>query len=170
MTEAQNKDPLDSFKEPDFERLLCGVDEALIIKLFRYFSRFEHAMKMLGYKKQDNRGYLIGADWVDFASKFKVPYPTGSVKVDSAIELLCKAPVKRQKFDLTWEQSNAMQPTFEDALKQVPFIRNNLFHGGKYLRPNKERDETLIQSAIYLIQVCLDYNPDLLREFNNTGM
>ena len=41
MTEETN--PLDSFKDPDFEKLLGGIDSGLVILFFNYFSRFEHA-------------------------------------------------------------------------------------------------------------------------------
>ena len=170
MTEEKKKDPLDEFIEPDFEKLLCGVDASLVIRFFHYFSRFEHALKTLGFKRTDRRGYLVGADWDDFVDKHNIPYPSGSAKLDTSIDMLCSSPVKRQKSDLTWEKPAPLTVSFENALKQVPYIRNNLFHGGKYFKPEKKRDDALILSAIYLIQVCLDGFPDVLREFNNTGI
>lgn len=163
MSDVAN--PLDSFVEPDFEKVLGGIDPKLVSSFFNYFSRFEHALKMRGLKKIDRRGYITGVDWDNFAPA--IGYPTKVEAIDKAVEYLCRAPVKRQKDDLSWEAASVINTvTFEDALRQVPFIRNNLFHGGKYLKPDAKRDNSLLEASIVLIKACLISDAALLREFN----
>ncbi|WP_309175848.1 hypothetical protein [Enterobacter roggenkampii] len=163
MTEVAN--PLDSFVEPDFEKLLGGIDSKLVSSFFNYFSRFEHALKMRGLKIVDRRGYIIGVDWGNYSPA--ITYPTKVKAIDDAVEFLCREPVKRQKEDLSWETAPAIATvTFDDALRQVPFIRNNLFHGGKYHKPDARRDNSLLQASIVLIKACLISDSSLLQQFN----
>ena len=164
MTEVAN--PLDSFVEPDFEKVLGGIDPKLVSLFFNYFSRFEHALKMRGLKKVDRRGYITGVDWENYFPA--VGYPTKVKAIDEAVEYLCREPVKRQKEDLSWEAAPVIaNVTFSDALRQVPYIRNNLFHGGKYLKPDAKRDNSLLEASIVLIKACLISDSSLLQEFNN---
>lgn len=166
MTEVT--DLLDSFEEPDFQRLLGGIDSALVIRFFNYFSRFEYALKRIGRIKTDHRGYLIGADWRGYANDARQLFPTGSHKVDRAIEYLCQGPVKQQRHDFSWEDKPAISPpSFAAALKQIPYIRNNLFHGGKYLQPDPVRDRKLLKHSISLMQWCLVNDQQLTEYFNN---
>ncbi len=163
MTEVAN--PLDSFVEPDFEKVLGGIDPKLVSSFFNYFSRFEHALKMRGLKKVDSRGYITGVDWGNYSPA--IGYPTKVKAIDDAVEYLCREPVKRQKKDLSWKAAPAIATvTFVDALRQVRFIRNNLFHGGKYYKPDARRDSSLLQASIALIKTCLISDPLLLQEFN----
>ncbi|ENK5065141.1 hypothetical protein G3W26_03790 [Klebsiella variicola] len=164
-------DPLDAFVEPNFVSLLCGIDPHSVMNFFFYFSRFEHALKIKNYKKLDgNRRYIIGANWKAFVRTLNIPYPSGSNKVDEAVRYICSNPVKRQKENLTWENAAPIaQVSFNAALLEVPKIRNNLFHGGKYKRPDRVRDTDLLNYSIVLIKACLHADADLYREFLNTG-
>lgn len=162
MTEETN--PLDSFVEPDFEKVLGGIDPKLVSSFFNYFSRFEHALKMRGLKRVQ-RGYITGVEWGNYSPA--IVYPTKIKAIDGAVEYLCREPVKRQKEDLSWEAAPVIATVaFDDALRQVPFIRNNLFHGGKYLKPDAKRDNSLLEASIVLIKACLISDPALLHEFN----
>lgn len=165
-------EPLDSFEEPNFIDLLCGIDEKLVINFFFYFSRFEHALKIKDFKKLDGRQrYIIGADWPTFIETLHIPYPSGSTLLNDAVDFICNNPVKRQKADLSWETATPIAPvSFSSALNEVPKIRNNLFHGGKYNRPDKDRDTKLLAYSIVLIKICLHNDQDLYREFLKTGM
>ncbi|WP_072193745.1 hypothetical protein [Pantoea stewartii] len=157
--------PLNDFVEPDFKSLLAGVDIELVFSFFNYFSRFEHALKMCGYKKVDSQGFLTGVDWRSFEPD--ISFPTHVEEVDKAISYLCENPVKRQRENLFWREVEAITPpTFRDALRQIPYIRNNLFHGSKYLRPDSARDNRLLSAAIILIKCCLISNQDLHYEFD----
>ncbi|WP_343551490.1 hypothetical protein [Klebsiella quasipneumoniae] len=165
-------DPLDDFVEPNFNALLCGIDAQSVMNFFFYFSRFEHALKIKGYKKLDvNQRYIVGANWGAFAGSLKIQYPSGSDKVDEAVSFICNNPVNRQKADLSWKRATPIAPiTFKKALLEVPKIRNNLFHGGKYNRPDRVRDTQLLNYSIVLIKACLHGDADLYREFLNTGI
>lgn len=171
MSEEQIKDHLDEFKEPDFEKLLCGIDITLTNSFFHYFSRFEHALKIYNerYREVSKKGYLIGVKWPSFIEDCNELYPSKSKKLNDAVEYICNNPTMRQLGDLNWEKNEALTPSFCNALSQIPNIRNNIFHGGKYFKPDKKRDEALIQSAIVLMQVCLDSLPELFRAFKYTG-
>ncbi|TCC60735.1 hypothetical protein [Citrobacter braakii] len=162
MPEQAN--PLDSFVEPDFEKVLGGIDPKLVTAFFNYFSRFEHALKMRGLKKIRS-GFIVGVEWSNYSPA--INYPTKVKAIDEAVEYLCSEPVKRQKEDLSWENTPAIaNVTFDDALRQIPYIRNNLFHGGKYLKPDAKRDNSLLEASIVLIKACLINDAALLREFN----
>lgn len=164
-------DPLDSFVEPNFIDLLCGLDHCAVIDFFFYFSRFEHALKIKRFICTDKSAqYVVGVDWHAFIRTLPNNYPSGSEKVDNAIRYICNYPVKRQKTDLTWVARSAITPPcFKMALNEVPKIRNNIFHGGKYLRPNKVRDEALLINSTILIKTCLQNDPDLYQQFIYTG-
>lgn len=149
MAEVNNF--LDSFEEPNFQELLGGVDNNLVISFFNYFSRFEYALKRIDFK-QIRGDYLIGADWVRYAEDEGRPtYPTKIRNVDRSVKYLCKFPVMRQRGDFSWEEKPEISPcSFSEALKQIPYVRNNLFHGGKYFRPVPARDEKLMNCSICL--------------------
>ncbi|MFP2422244.1 hypothetical protein ACLEXA_11980 [Pseudescherichia vulneris] len=156
--------PIDDFAEPDFEKLLGGIDPVLVASFFNYFSRFEHALKMRKFTKL-NKGYIVGVDWNSYSPA--ISYPMKIEVVDKAVEYLCHQPVKRQRDDLSWESAPEIDTiTFDAALRQVPYIRNNLFHGGKYLKPNPKRDNALISAAIVLIKACLICDSQLKHEFD----
>lgn len=162
----QQVELLEGFEDPDFANLLCGIDELLVIKFFHYFSRFEHALKLCEFKKIDGE-YVTGADWSGFAVSGNCPrYPTRNVQVDTAVRYICRFPVKRQRGNLTWRSSHRIFPySLSAALKQIPYIRNNLFHGGKFLRPNVQRDTSLLNAGICLMQYCLAINTQLYENF-----
>jgi len=167
MTELTTEEqcPIETFVEPDFEKLLGGIDINLVICFFNYFSRFEHALKMRGFKKLDRDGYIVGVAWRSYNPE--IQYPTKTNQLDKAIEYLCQFPVKRQKDNLSWEAVSPITPAnFSDALNAVPKIRNNLFHGGKYLKPDPKRDSALINAAIVLIKACLICDSQLKHEFD----
>ncbi|EBB7292775.1 hypothetical protein CR650_21925 [Salmonella enterica] len=173
MTEAetQDQDFLDRYKEPNFQALLGELDGAVVIRFFHYFSRFEYALKRRDFKKVSGR-FIIGADWPGYVSTLdSIHYPTESIKVKNAIELLCNSPVKRQLKNLSWQANRPINSlSFKRALKQVPYIRNNLFHGGKYMNSNATRDLQLLESAIYLMQYCLVNDPELFDYFHRPDM
>mgnify|MGYP005982442817 CR=1 FL=1 len=168
MTVNQQIDSLAEFTEPDFVDLLCGIDESLVIRFFHYFSRFEHALKLSDFKIIDS-GFIKGANWWEFADESCPEYPTHNPLVDEAVRYICDNPPKRQRENLTWFSRRRIRPySFSEALKQVPNIRNNLFHGGKYLRPNATRDSELLRSAIFLMQFCLMTNHHFFERFQCT--
>ncbi len=169
--EIQVSDFLDQFNEPNFERLLGGLDGAAVIRFFYYFSRFEYALKRRGFKKVAGR-FIVGAKWTSYVNTLAgIHYPTESIKVKNAIEVLCNHPVKRQLKNLSWQSRRPITPfSFKRALEQVPYIRNNLFHGGKYMNSNATRDLQLLESAIYLMQYCLVNDPELFDYFHRPDM
>ncbi len=166
----QKPDPLDNFAEPDFEKLRCGIDEKLIFMFFNYFSRFEHALKRQNFIKLDKQQYVVGVNWKDYSDTVSLSLPSGSKKADAAISYICNNTVNRQKSDGTWEVQPKIYPeNFSKALLQIPMIRNNLFHGSKYFKPDPNRDNDLLVHAITLIKVCLDRDSNLYHEFLTTG-
>jgi hypothetical protein len=51
-------------------------------------------------------------------------------------------------------------PRAEQVLLMVRRIRNNLFHGGKFL-PGDDRDQVLVNHNIIVLQACLPLNADV---------
>ena len=165
--DTQDQDFLDQYNEPNFQVLLGELDMGAVIRFFHYFSRFEYALKRREFKKVNGR-FIIGAEWDAYAdAQGSIYYPTESIKVKNAIELLCNHPVKRQFNDLSWQAKRPITPfSFIRALKQVPYIRNNLFHGGKYMNSDAARDLELLESAIHLMQYCLVNDRELFDYFH----
>ncbi|HDU3462282.1 TPA: hypothetical protein RFL89_000603 [Klebsiella aerogenes] len=167
----EKQDPLDEFKEPDFAKLRLGLDEKLVYSFFNYFSRFEHALKRNNFAKLSKNGeYVVGVKWEDYSKTVHIPLPTESHKVNAAIKYICNNPVKKLKADGTWDPQPQIQPeNTSEVILEIPKIRNNLFHGSKYLKVDPVRDNELLNHAITMLKFCLDVNPDLRREFDETG-
>jgi ribosome-associated protein YbcJ (S4-like RNA binding protein) len=60
------------------------------------------------------------------------------------------------------------QKTTQQLLRFVRTVRNNLFHGGKYL-PNGEvevgRNKKLVESALYVLQTCVKIDQQVFNSF-----
>ena len=142
--------------------LLQGVDYKLVLDFFALFSRFEHAMKCYGYKRQDRQGN-VAPDWYTLANEYAGRLSAiGSASLNKSIDFLNLPPPKKQTINLRWEKrESSCDDQDSNAIIFAKDVRNNLFHGGKYADPNPERDELLIKSATAVIKGCLLVNQDL---------
>ncbi|CAN5905078.1 hypothetical protein BH23ACT11_BH23ACT11_04080 [soil metagenome] len=133
------------------------------------FSRFEFALKQLGYVRQNGTRLIV--EWRRFACETTYD-PTSSLAPydKETIDLFITHPPARQvlkndKLDWKHEKPPAKdQVTLEWLLEMLYRVRNNLFHGGK--QPfEPPRDRKLLEAGLALIDLCLHLNNDLYKAY-----
>jgi hypothetical protein len=155
-------DPLDEFDErlpdPLSPELLGGIDSKKVVRLFSLFSRFEHAMKCHSYSTQDRYGNMQ-PDWITFCTRMAGAFNhTNSQRLTSSIQYLLNHPPMKQKPDHSWEpcqEPGWCTDTSSKVIWRAKNVRNNLFHGGKFLDVDKQRDEQLIDAACDILLAAL---------------
>lgn len=138
------------------------------------FSRFEFALKQLGYVKQNGTRLIV--EWKRFAREtlddsINSLAPSESEAFDlEAINLFTTRPPARQilkndKLDWKREEPPAKDKvTLEWLLEMLYRVRNNLFHGSK--QPfEPPRDRKLLEASLELIDLCLQLRDDLYEAY-----
>ena len=138
----------------------------LILKFLGVFSRFEYALKVTGFlegKKRDPK-----PAWDGFAREVSTGFDLererdGEFK--EAVQYLLDNPPKKLVLTedrLVWQvappQDVSGSKNALNALRMVRRVRNNLFHGGKYLLDNEaspDRDQRLIKSSLTVLCRCV---------------
>lgn len=116
----------------------------LACEFLAVFSRMEYALKATGYASP-NEGKVI-ATWDKFANEIDEAF--GQVvdeELTIAVDYLLNDPPRKQVMKngaLAFEDRvvDGQQRRAQQALLMVRTVRNNLFHGGKYL-PHGEREQ-----------------------------
>lgn len=136
-----------------------NVPEPLLLEFFVAFSRFEFALKDLGYIRE-NRSY-VAPDWWRYAEESAaLPDPESQAELKEAIHYLSEYPPKsliNDRGTLVWRQEE-----FDDGLsveerliRRVKTVRNNLFHGSKFSGgelENPERNENLVWCSLIILE------------------
>ena len=146
-----------------------ALDRDLVFDFFWRFSVFECALKREDYLKRGSYG-SAQADWNAFAQTIlgRFGAPCGD-SLQEAINVLTVRPPRRQIVRdgrLAWEAVECRCSFEAYVLTLVKTIRNNLFHGGKYpdgLIAEVERDRTLLQAALKVLECCYELHPGLAR-------
>lgn len=134
----------------------------LACEFFAVFSRFEFALKELGFVYVNRYG-RAAPDWDSFATAFAV-----SLQVDpgtdlyQAIDFLNREPPQVQVSAQGWKSAalRGISPV-ATALDAAQRVRHNLFHGGKHTpHSSPGRDETLVRAALTVLLACVaqDHN------------
>ncbi|WP_154613435.1 hypothetical protein [Serratia marcescens] len=172
MSENATVDPLDDFEsklaDPLSPVLLGGIGSGKVVRLFSLFSRFEHAMKCHNYAAQDRFGN-IQPDWSGFCVRMAGAFnQSKSQRLNDSISYLLANPPMKQRIDLSWEPCQFPAWCADDSSKAIWLaknVRNNLFHGGKYLDVMRQRDEMLIDAACVIILASLSVDKTLANCF-----
>jgi len=139
-----------------------AIDQELVLKFFWKYSTFECELKRRGFLKEGES--WAKPDWKKFVEHL---HRKGGFKVRmvqrlaEAIEALKAAPPRRQVVkdgQLGWEDLSP-KPGDAHVLKLLMMVRNNLFHGGKYLDGHvKEiaRDSELLRAALTVLEACFE--------------
>lgn len=165
------------------------MDRELLCEYFLTFSRFEYSLKAIGLfirpqpnsesiKRFREEGVLPEAkpDWDKFAVSLR-----GSFRIDrtnnlkQACEYILDSPPIKQVIiindGLAWETpvrpNNEAEIVF--LLRMLRYIRNNLFHGGKYnieVHEDTERTAMLLRSSLVILEECLYLNTELKQVFD----
>lgn len=142
---------------------LC-VPRELVCDFLAVFARAEYALKAGGFAKAVG-GDRAAADWTKFAKNVSSGFDReASPELSRAVTYLITNPPQRQTYqvenDLGWGavpvKSNASHA--ERLVEYVKCVRNNLFHGGKYLpvpASAPDRDFLLLSSMVVLSALLL---------------
>ena len=110
------------------------------------------------------------ADWGRFGKQIDEKFRGNpNEKIADAIEYLLKHPPRKQILSEKVVEFQDCPPTenFRQAVQvllMVRRVRNNLFHGGKYL-PDGEteagRNKRLVACSMQVLEYCLDMDPQV---------
>jgi len=151
-----------------FSRLayLPEQERALVIEFFSTFAAAEYELKRMGFIRRGSED--AQADWDAYAStvrqRFKVDGPPCLAK---SWRLLTSNPPRKQVVQrgrLGWKEAGRPARISDAAwgLILVRRVRNNLFHGAKFiLGPGDQfvRDRELVQAAMDVLEAALDLMP-----------
>jgi hypothetical protein len=161
------------------------ANRELLLEFFLTFSRFEYALKAIGFfKKPDPKKYKSAKppsaepDWRTFRISLRNRFQTNRTEtLKHACEyLLDQAPWKQvisknADWKLAWE--TPLRPEEETEveflLRMVSYVRNNLFHGGKHgiaVHEDTERTEALLRNSLIVLEECLILVPQLQEAFD----
>jgi hypothetical protein len=124
------------------------------------FGRFEYALKRMGLlrKNQDAQ-----ADWSKFAEQLGPTFFEEVVRLAIADTLIKEPPRKLMRDGLKWlpENPNPLKNVIELFEQGVCRVRNNLFHGEKFIAQSGdwERDARLVGEALAVLRAAQDRVP-----------
>jgi hypothetical protein len=132
------------------------------------FSRAEYALKSTEYAI-GNEGKVDPA-WDRYANEIHDDFIKIKDKriVDAANYLLSYPPRKQvlagNKIRFIDQTVDRNQKSTQQVIRMVRTVRNNLFHGGKFL-PNGEqepgRNQELVASSLIILKVCISLNAEV---------
>jgi len=153
-----------------------NVDEETVMEFFVVFSRFEFALKRMGYLKRLNG--KAEPDWRKFETKHKDEFdPEKEPQLREAWNYIDIDPPKKQvvvdrKLDFKVDEHLKSKSPFEKATLAVRTVRNNLFHGGKFPRSgivdDPARKTALLKKCTLLLEEMLELDPNVKMEFYRT--
>jgi hypothetical protein len=140
---------------PYFDELYKSVDfdRELVFKFFAVFSLFEYALKSAGFRNESGDAM---PDWEIFARKIEKRFnPKSSPEIEEAVKYLFEKPPKRQVVHGTLGWQERTRPAGKTDCEWLSLIiravRNNLFHGGKFIY-ERPRDTLLIQHSLTILE------------------
>lgn len=146
----------------------------LAAEFLAVFSRMEYALKVTTYAVGNDS--KVDANWDKFANTVNDAFmAVADADVVAAREFLLANPPRKQvlnngKVDFKDHVIDEAQRPTQQVLLMVRTIRNNLFHGGKYL-PNGEqepgRNKELVTHALRVLLACSALDKDVQLSFEN---
>jgi len=143
---------------------LNAADRELVSSFFGEFAAAEFQLKALGYIKRGSED--AQADWETFATSVRRSFKKSENDPEfvTAWSALTEHPPRKQVIKdgaLAWKETlRAKGQSDEDwALLLVRRVRNNLFHGGKFLLADDqgyERDRSLVRASSRILRAALD--------------
>ncbi|MGH8771200.1 MAG: hypothetical protein ACRD8U_24160 [Pyrinomonadaceae bacterium] len=161
---------------PDsIRRIADSEDRKLAWYFFVFFSRFEYALKRHSQYLMPGTGDAQ-PNWDRFASDHATKFdPTSTPALGIAIKYFKTSPPRKQlrnNGEMSWSepiQHDGREPLLVWLLRVVRIVRNNLFHGGKFLMlpvSDPSRDRNLITNAVVILDACLKLDPSVNSKFN----
>ncbi len=126
------------------------ADKDLILNFLATFSKFEYALKVSGYYTTNRRGEAK-ADWPRFTKEVSNQLNIeSSENLKTAFNFILKYPLqllgeKDGKLDWILFDIDKIEQDLDKVIFKIKQIRNNTFHGGKFLRaPEDEETNSLL--------------------------
>jgi len=144
----------------------------LAIEFMATFSRMEHALKSTGYAL-GNQG-KVEPDWDRFANEIDQQFDQlNNNQLTEAKDFLLNSPPRKQVLQdglVTFQEQTVdqNQRTTQQVLRFVRTVRNNLFHGGKYLPTGENevgRNEELVKASLKVIKACIELNDGVRQSY-----
>lgn len=151
---------LDSvYEQVDFDR-------ELVFKFFIVFSLFEYALKRARFRNESGD---VMPDWEKFAREIENRFDRqASPEIEEAVDYLLNKPPKRQVVNGTLIWQERTRPTgktdYEWLSLIIRAVRNNLFHGGKFIY-ERPRDTLLIQHSLTILEAWAQADNRIIRAF-----
>ena len=150
---------------PEIER----QDADIIFEFFIVYSRFEYALKLVGYRNSDS-GYLK-PDWEAFINSTQEKFtPNHLPELSEAFQYYLEHPPRIQILctgRLDWRPNRRRENESDYAwvIRSVGIVRNNLFHGGKFPY-DAIRDTILLSFGLIILYHCLELDDEVFKAFN----
>lgn len=153
-----------------FQHLHMPAD--LACDFLALFSRIEYALKSTHFAIGSDRG--VEPAWDKFANEIDEQLSkTGETVVQEAITYLLECPPRKQvlvdgQIEFVDQTIDDDQKIAQQLLLMVRTVRNNLFHGGKYL-PDGEieagRNKLLVKHSMIVLRACVQLDDDVYASF-----
>ncbi|MER9951856.1 hypothetical protein [Mesorhizobium sp. M0047] len=132
------------------------------LELMRVVTRFEYALKEIGYGRPGKNGE-VDVDWDGFANtELKAAFFKRIQENAVAPTLLSKPPSKQILTGKTLDWEEGSPPTsVQDLFGAMRRVRNNLVHGGKSGDKDSDRNDKLVSESIDVLTEALRTHADL---------
>lgn len=155
-----------------FQRL--NVAPELACEFLGVFARFEFALKAGGFAQGDVNG--VNPNWDQFAQSIDAQF--NAVQANEfirAIDYLLTQPPKKQVLansHIEWRDAppDAALSRAAKALLMVRRVRNNLFHGGKFLAAESaasDRDSLLVKHSLAVLRACVSMHAQVAAAYEH---
>ena len=140
--------------------------EKLIYTFFKKFSRFEYALKQAGYVRVAKGNFAAQVDWKAFESNKE--YEVDSVEQ----ELLENAPQREiySKGVVSWEnlKFGKNSSDIKKLMLALKTVRNNLFHGDKYVHggwADDAKSSYYLEKGIHCLDKLATFSSDIATNY-----
>lgn len=152
-----------------FDFFNLKINPQLICNFLAIFSRIEYSLKATKYV--DGGEKKVSPNWDKFANAIDKNFSEIENKdneLKEAVNYLKNHPPKKQilengKLIFIDQKIDTKQKQTQQILFMVRTVRNNLFHGGKYHKNIKDRDELLIKYSLKILSECVKLDEDVYR-------
>jgi hypothetical protein len=139
------------------------------------FSRFEYALKAGGFAKSSRHGYAE-PDWTTFGQSIAANFNSAATpELDASVAYLVANPPLRQSYSAAAGLSWSAVPVAagvsqaERLIAYVRCVRNNLFHGGKFLAQpvgSSDRDFKLVTCSLVVLGGLVTLNSNVEQAYS----
>ena len=146
----------------------------LAIEFMAVFSRAEHALKSAEFAIGDEG--KVAAAWDKYANEIHEEFEgIEEISVVEASKYLLEYPPRKQvlvenKVEFREQKMDKNQKRTQQIFLMVRAVRNNLFHGGKYLlygEREEGRNEKLVQASLSVLEAGIFLNEKVRASFEH---